>query len=245
MTDPTTPQAPRSARLRTVVIIAGIVAALAVAAAILGPRWYAESRNSAAPPPLQAPTAGPATAPPTTGPSAPGDDLAGEWRVGPGSEAGYRIEEVLNGNDVTVVGRTDSVSGTATVAGDRLTAATIEVDVASIATDSSRRDSYFRDTALRADEFPTATFEVTEPVDLPAAFVSGGSGATEVSGELTLAGQTRPATGTFELTRDGEAVAVSGTVDVDVRDYGIEPPNLGFVTVEPTGQVEFLVNLGR
>lgn len=40
-----------------------------------------------------------------------------------------------------MVGRTDAVTATVTVAGDRLTEAEVVVDVASIATDDSARDA--------------------------------------------------------------------------------------------------------
>lgn len=52
---------------------------------------------------------------------------------------------MLNGADVTVVGRTEEVTGDVTIADGELSAGTVEVDVASITTDSDRRDSYFRE----------------------------------------------------------------------------------------------------
>ena len=95
----------------------------------------------------------------------PADELTGDWAIGAGSTAGYRLDEVLNGTDVTVVGSTDQVSGTVTVDGEAVTAATVTVDVASIATDSGNRDQYFRTVALETEQFPTATFTLTEPID--------------------------------------------------------------------------------
>src|SRR4029453_17277165 len=62
-------------------------------------------------------------------------ELSGSWAVTDGSFAGYRVDEVLNGTDVTVVGRTEEVTGSLTVEGLTLTEAELTVDVASIATD--------------------------------------------------------------------------------------------------------------
>jgi polyisoprenoid-binding protein YceI len=72
-------------------------------------------------------------------------DTDGVWTVTDGSTAGYRVDEVLNGADVTVAGTTGRVTGTVEVAAGELTAAQVTVDVASITTDSGRRDAYFRD----------------------------------------------------------------------------------------------------
>jgi polyisoprenoid-binding protein YceI len=168
-------------------------------------------------------------------------DLSGEWTVGGDSEAGYRVHEVLNGSDVTVTGRTDSVSGSATVAGTSITTATITVRVADIATDSAQRDSYFRDSAMDAAAFPTATFALTAPV---ADAVPSGSGTTKVeaTGNLTLHGVTKPVTATLEVGLNGDGVDISGSVPITFSDYGVQAPSLGFVRVDDAGSVEFLVH---
>ncbi|SDD49082.1 YceI family protein [Auraticoccus monumenti] len=244
-------------RTRTVVVVAAAVAVVLVLGAVIGPIVYARSQD-AAPPPLSVGDATSRTAEPaatpgagsTSSPSPSGGsegtataELDGRWTVGDGSQAGYRVDEVLNGEDVTVVGRTDQVTGTAEVADGALTAAVVEVDVASIATDSERRDGYFTGTAMRASEHPTATFTLTEPVTVPE--LGEDPVQVEADGELELVGQAREVTATIEVVRDGEDVAASGSIDVTFEDWGIEAPNLGFVQVEDTGQVEFLVQLTR
>lgn len=148
---------------------------------------------------------------------------------------------MLNGADVTVVGRTEEVTGDVTISDGELSAGTVEVDVASITTDSDRRDSYFREQGMNTEQYPTATFEITEPVALTGA----SSEELQVTGELTMAGQTKELTGTFERTTDGENQVVTGALDVTLSEFGLEAPNLGFVTVEPDGQVEFLLQLAR
>ena len=44
--------------------------------------------------------------------------LAGVWKVGSGSTAGYRADEVLFGQTTTAVGRTSDVTGSMTIAGN-------------------------------------------------------------------------------------------------------------------------------
>lgn len=214
--------------------------ALGATAAIAGPMIY---RDLIAGPAVDAPTL---TADETiTGdsPSGPLDpaDFVGEWSIASGSEAGYRVDEVLNGTDVTVTGRTDDVRGGFTVgeSGLVLESANVAVDVASITTDSANRDEYFRGEALRASEFPEATFVLTEPAALDSAPRAGDVVRLDAVGELTIAGETREVTADVELKSDGETLEIAGSVPIEFADFGVEAPSLGFVTVEPEGAVEF------
>jgi polyisoprenoid-binding protein YceI len=167
----------------------------------------------------------------------------GTWTIAPGSTAGYRVDEVLNGVDNTVAGTTQEVSGSIAVEGASLTSAEVTVDVASIATDNGRRDGYFRDNVMDVGQFPTATFAVTEPVALPE--IAGTPVTVPVVGELTVKGTTREVRTELSVVRTPEGVDVSGSVPVTFADHDIDPPDLGFVRVEDAGAVEFLLHLTR
>lgn len=171
------------------------------------------------------------------------EDLAGGWTVASGSYAGYRVDEVLQGEDVTVTARTEEVTGTATVADGQLTAADLTVDVASISSDSSQRDRYFAGTAIDTDTHPDATFTLTSPV----ALTQDGalSSTVEATGDLTIAGVTQSVTFEITVQAQGEQVAVAGSIPITFADYGVTAPSLGFVSVEDHGEVEFLLNLDR
>jgi polyisoprenoid-binding protein YceI len=224
-----------------ILITVAAVAVLAALAAIFGPQLYAQSQGPApAPLSVASPSSTPSSA--ASSPAATGAD-DGAWNVASASQAGYRIKEVLNGADVTVVGRTEKVTGSATVSGPRLTKARIDVDVASIATDSGNRDNYFRGTVMKADTFPTASFTLSEPVTIPA--LSPAPASVSAKGTLELAGQKRDVTARLQVVRDGVKVSVSGTIDLVLADFGITAPDLGFVKVEDKGSVEFLVNLEK
>lgn len=208
----------------------GVVVLGGVALAV-GPGLYADWANSNA------------DAAPTLAASAdatPVEATDGTWTVGEGSFAGYRVEEVLQGNDVTVTGRTEQVTGTVMVADGSLTAADVEVDMASIATDEPPRDSYFRDNALQTGTYPTATFTLTEPVAL-------GEGATSATlvGDLTIRDVTQQVSVDAQVAASGDSVQVVGSVPITFADYGVEAPDLGFVTVEDTGAVEFDLRLSQ
>lgn len=217
-------------------VAVGVGAAVVVvgaAAAIFGPGLYADWANDAA---AEEPTLATSAAP-----LPDADAAAGTWTVSDGSFAGYRVDEVLQGNDVTVTGRTEEVTGSVTVADGSITVADIEVDVASVATDETARDAYFRDQAMQAGEFPTATFELTEPAP-----IEEGATAVELTGDLTIHGVTQPATVEAEVAGDatsGDPVQVIGSVPITFADFGVEAPDLGFVTVEDAGSIEFSLQL--
>ena len=214
-------------------VAAVVVVGLGVNAAVAGPAFY---RDVIVGEPEAAPTVSVTPGATTIDTS----DLSGAWTVGDGSTAGYRVDEVLNGTDVTVVGTTDQVTGTVTVEGDSVTAATIDVDVASIATDSGNRDGYFRDDAMEASTYPTATFVLTQPIDagVPA---DGDVETVEATGDLTMHGVTQSVTVSLQAALSGDGVQISGSVPVTFSDYGVEAPSFGFVQVEDAGSVEFLV----
>lgn len=228
------------------------VLALAAVAAIAGPMIY---RDVIAAPAADAPSL--ASDESDGGEKSPESDasveeldprfLIGDWSVADGSEAGYRVDEVLNGTDVTVTGRTDDVTGSFTIddTGLTLEAAELTVDVASIETDSSNRDEYFRGEALRTDEFPEATFVLSDPVTLESAPASGDIVQTEATGELTIAGQTQTVTAEIEVRSDGETAEIAGSIPITFSDFGVEAPNLGFVSVEDSGAVEFQLTAAK
>jgi polyisoprenoid-binding protein YceI len=94
---------------------------------------------------------------------------------------------------------------------------------------------------MEVDTHPTATFTIRGPVDLPEL---GGTPVTvPVTGDLTLRGTTRQVQADISVVRTAEGVDVSGVVPLVFADFGITPPDLGFVRVEDRGQVEFLLRL--
>jgi polyisoprenoid-binding protein YceI len=212
---------------------AAVVVVLGVSAAAFGPAFYRDVI-------VGAPAAAPSVSAAPADSSLDTSNLSGDWKIGAGSTAGYRVAEVLNGTDVTVVGKTEGVSGTITVDGSTLKGATVKVDVGTIATDQAPRDDYFRGTAMEVSKYPDATFKLTQPVD--AAVPASGQVATvQATGELTMHGVTQTVTVPLQAALSGDGVQVSGSIPVTFSDYGVQAPSLGFVSVQDKGTVEFLV----
>ncbi|MFJ6171922.1 YceI family protein [Curtobacterium sp. NPDC092190] len=227
-------------RTKVVIGIATGVVVIGAAAVTAGPVIYANTVNgqAAAAPSLSA-------APSGSGGMLDARQADGTWTSTSSSYAGYRVHEVLQGNDVDVVGRTKDVQGTATVDGGSLTKATVTVQVATITTPESARDEYFRSTALQTDRYPTAMFALTEPVDVSKA-LGGSTQDVTLTGTMDLHGVEKPVTADAQVavTQDG-GVQVVGSVPITFADYGVEAPSLGFVTVDGKGSVEFSLDLAK
>ena len=181
-------------------------------------------------------------------------DVNGTWTVVPGpdddakrTQAGYRVDEILRGSPLTVNGRTPKVTGQAVVAESKLESATFTVDVASITSPESARDNQFRgEDILYTDRFPTAQLRVTQPVDVASVPESGESATLDIPVSLTVKGVSRDVTAKVDVQRAGETIVAAGSVPITWTDFNVTPPDFaGFVTVEPTGTIEFLVNLAK
>jgi polyisoprenoid-binding protein YceI len=193
--------------------------------------------DTTTPPPA---SSAPAAAPTTT-PATPATTAGSSWVATDASQVGYRVEEILFGVDTTAVGRTDQVDGSLAILGTEVTAVEFSVDVASIESDDSRRDNQFRGRIMSADEFPTATFALTAPIELGAEPADGVEVATTATGELTLRGATQPVTFDVIAKQDNGLIGVQGSIPVVFADYGIANPSFAGITTEDNGLVEFVL----
>lgn len=188
----------------------------------------------------------PSSSAPTTTPSASTDGL---WGLQPGDRdtfyVGYQVEETLRGLDVTATGTTGRYEGSMVADGTTIRDFTIAVDMTTIESDEGRRDSRMRTDGLETDEFPTATFTLTEPLTLPTTPVIGEQVDATINGDLELHGVTNPVTIAVQARWNGDTVDVTGEIPIVLGDYGIEPPQLSFVSVRDTGKVVFVVRFAR
>ena len=213
------------------------VVAVVVVLAVGGPYVYIHFVQRAAPPSLAASANTKATVKPATG------SMAGTWRVAKDSAAGYRVNEVLNGQSTTAVGRTAAVTGSLTATPTRVTAAKVTVDLTKVASDQSRRDEQFQGRIMQTSQFPTARFTLVHPIDLAELATAAGTRAVDVHGTLALHGITKNITVPMTVLRSGATLTISAQVPVAFADYGIDNPSFGFVQTEDRGTIEVLLHL--
>jgi polyisoprenoid-binding protein YceI len=180
-----------------------------------------------------------ATTAPATAPVAPAGGSA--WVATDASQVGYRVEEVLFGVNTTATGRTNQVTGSLTIDGTQVTTTEFTVDVASIRSDESKRDAQFRGRIMSADQFPTATFVLTQPIELGAEPAEGLQVTVPATGELTLRGTTQLVTFDVTALLQNGLIGVQGAIPVVFADYAIENPSVAGITTEDNGLVEFIL----
>jgi polyisoprenoid-binding protein YceI len=179
----------------------------------------------------------------TGGSSSSGVD--GTWKVSTGSEAGYRVKEILFGQDNTAAGRTSDVTGTVTIDGTKATAAKVTVDLTTVTSDQDRRDAQFQGRIMDTANFPTATFELTEPADFGSLPPEGKVVTVKASGKLTLHGTTKTVTVDLQTKRSADSIQVVGSIPILFADYGIPNPSFGPISTEDHGELEFSLVLEK
>jgi polyisoprenoid-binding protein YceI len=209
-------------------------------------------------PPTDAPSSDPAATAAAPGASAPagGDGIAGTWTVDPsvgsfadfsGSFVGYRVKETLASIGATeAVGRTPDVTGSVTIEGTSITAATFTADLTGLRSDDDRRDGQLRRQALETGQFPQASFVLTTPVDLGSVPAEGARVEVTATGDLTLHGVTTSVQIPLEARLAGGVVTVAGSLPIAFADYSITPPSSMIVlSVEDKGVLELQLQLTR
>jgi polyisoprenoid-binding protein YceI len=259
-----TPTQPASRRLPLLAI-----AAIAVAVVAAAGLWYLFLRPSGPAPvalgttPPASATASPAASaggsagasadPSDAAPAASGGEtggIAGTWTVDPSigsfddfssSFVGYRVREELASIGATeAVGRTPDVTGTLTVDGTAITEAEFTADLTTLRSDEANRDRQLGRQALQTSQFPTATFVLTQPVDLGSVPAEGQAVDVTVTGDLTLHGVTRTVEIPLQARLEGGVVTVVGSLPIVFADYDIEKPSSFVVlSVEDNGVMEF------
>jgi polyisoprenoid-binding protein YceI len=252
---------PARSGTRTVILAAFTLALLAAGAGF----WVLFVRGTP-PPPVGAATQSPgstlaavATSPARTGTagatSAPGGS-GGAWTIDPSigsfsdfsdSFVGYRVNETLAGNKAnTAVGRTPAVTGTLMLDGHRISSVAITADLTQLQSDDQRRDGQLRNQGIETSRFPTATFALTQPIDLGSAPADGSSFDVSAIGDLTLHGVTKSVTIPIHAVVAGDLVTVTGSVEIQFADFSIQQPTSFFVlSIEDHGTMELQLQFRR
>ena len=242
MTDAQVPE--KSSRSKLPLIVGGVVAVVLVAGFLF---WFLKDD---APDEVNLEDAVEQVTTTTAGAGSEAGGIEGEWTVdtetgefdyesATGSFVGFRIDEELASVGATeAVGRTGEVSGGITVEGTTVTAGSFEVDMTTITTNQSRRDDRVQG-ALSTDEFPTATFELTEPIELGAEAANGETVTATAVGDLTIKGTTQSIEMPIEAKLVDGTVVLVGSTEIAFADFGVEVPSAPMVlSVADVGTLE-------
>jgi polyisoprenoid-binding protein YceI len=239
-------------RARTRLFVAGGLLFVAAIAATAGGLYYLFGRSTPAAVSLAAATSSAtAAASATAAPSASSQssigagtssttggassDLSGTWQVDTsvgsfsdfsGSFVGYRVqEELASVGAATAVGRTPDVSGTLFLDGTSITSVSIEANLSTLQSDNDMRDGQLRRQALETATYPTATFVLTEPIELGSLPADGATISVTATGDLTIHGVTKSVQIPLEAKLSDDVVTVVGSTTITFADYGMSSPH--------------------
>ncbi len=218
-----------------------LIAALAVA----GPFIFIHLIEGPAPANLELPTTHASTSALGATTSA-GSSFAvsGTWNVGPGSQAGYRVQEVLLGQNATAVGRTSKIWGSLTIGATSVSTGSFTVDMASVVSDQSQRNAQFDGRIMDVNQYPTATLVLTAPILLGSLPTTGTTKQYTAQGSLTMHGVSKALTFTVTVERIGSEIDVLADLSITFSDWKIANPSIGgFVTTADNGTLEVLLRL--
>jgi len=161
------------------------------------------------------------------------------FRIEPaGAEAGFDLKATAH----TVHGVTTQVKGDVRVEplpdGALKLSGRIEIGTASMRTGNERRDATMHDKSLLVATYPAIVFEPDRftPKD-PAK--TDGAIAGELSGRLTIRGQSKAHSIAATLTPRGERIEAAGEFDVAWADFGIPDPSFFVVRIEKVAHARF------
>lgn len=166
----------------------------------------------------------------------------GNWTLlrGRNVYVGYRIQEQFAGDTIhkDAVGRTPTVDGIMTITPGQVASVVVNAHLQNLASGRAARDDYIHTHAIESDKFPTAHFELTSPIAIPAGVRPGTKLHLSTAGRLTLHGVTRDVNVSLDARWNGSTLDVVGTAAIVLTDYGIQPPQTSVTSVGDHGSFE-------
>ena len=131
-------------------------------------------------------------------------------------------------------------AGTLTISGSTVTDATIEADLTALArATTNAATASCANAGIQTNQFPTATFKLTSPIDLGSVPADGQEISVTATGQLTLHGVTKDVEIPLKAKLSGDVIAVTGSLPIVFADYGVEAPtSFVVVSIEDHGEME-------
>jgi polyisoprenoid-binding protein YceI len=215
--------------------------AVLVVLGVAGPFIYIHFIEGPAPAKLSLPTSPTATTSTSSGASTPSSAVNGTYHAGSGSEAGYRVSEVLVGQHATAVGRTSKIWGSVSITDDEVTSGSFGVDMASVVSDQSQRNAQFDGRIMDVARYPTATLRLTAPIALGTVPPVGVKATDKASGILDMHGVSRAVSFTLTTERTADGIYALADLPIVFARWDIANPSVGgFVTTADSGTLEVL-----
>ncbi len=213
----------------------------------------AREEPAAAPAATDVPPTKPPAEPPTPEPTAaleppaePSGGVSGAVlvKIGEGSQARYLVREELANLPLPIdaIGETSEVEGSIAFDADGVVLSgesRIAVNLASLVSDSDRRDGYVRNRTLDTDNHPEAVLVVKATPGLPWPLPAQGEAQFQIEGDFTVREVTRPLTWDVTAQFDGNEVTGTAKTTFTFDDFDLAVPRVRIVlSVEPDIRLE-------
>src|SRR5215213_481528 len=197
--------------------------------------------------PGAAPTAAPAAAPTAAAADSPTAAAAPSGATGSArtftivpeqTEASYQVQEKFLNRDLPnmALGKTNAVTGELQVSLDGKPSGKvtkITVDLRTLTSDQSRRDSRIRTQWLESEKYPFAEFTSTDAQGIPENYTEGQEVSFKLTGDMKIRDVTKPVTFDVKGKLEGDTITGSATSKILMKDFGFDPPDIaGMLTVE-------------
>jgi polyisoprenoid-binding protein YceI len=146
------------------------------------------------------------------------------------SEARWKAQQELVGIGANeAVGKTNAFVGNIAFGEDGLPLACsrFDVDLRTIDSGEPLRDNTLQTQTLQTDQFPLATFILTDVEGLDQPPADGEEAAARLIGALSFHDVTKLVAWDATFTIDGDTLTGSATTNFKMSDYNIEPPTVG------------------
>lgn len=169
----------------------------------------------------------------------------------PGESFGrYLIREQLAGISIPIdaIGVTTAVTGQVSFArsGAVVGGSQIVVNLASLASDESRRDQYVRANILQTQRYPNAVFVPKEVRGIPQPVPTEGTANVVVVGDLTIRGVTREVVWEGTATFGPDEFTVAAKTTLTFAEFGLNKPRVAVVlSVDDAIRLEANIKLRR
>lgn len=173
------------------------------------------------------------------------------YDVVPGESFGrYLIREQLAGISIPIdaIGVTTAVTGQVSFArsGAVVGGSQIVVNLASLASDESRRDQYVRANILQTQRYPNAVFVPKEVRGIPQPVPTEGTANVVVVGDLTIRGVTREVVWEGTATFGPDEFTVAAKTTLTFAEFGLNKPRVAVVlSVDDAIRLEANIKLRR
>ena len=158
--------------------------------------------------------------------------------------AGYRVQEVLLGQNATAVGRTSKVWGSLTIAGTTATEGKFSVDMAIVVSVQSERNARFDGPIMNVSQYSTATLTRSSPIVFGPTPAAGIVTKYNAVGALDMHGVTKSVAFPVSAELVSGKIVVLADIPITFSEWNIADPSIGgFVTTADSGTLEVLLDL--